>query len=262
MPKSPVSFAVFTKPWKVTLPELGSFVRGMGFDGIELPVRPGYQVAPDAVATGLPEAVRILGEEGMKIFSIAGPADERTIEACGEAGIPVIRIMIVLEQQDILAQYAATQRAWDRLVPALDRCQVTIGVQNHCDNFVANAMGLHYLLEKYDPKHLAAVWDAAHNALEGELPEIAIDILWPRLCMVNLKNALRRRAGAGASGEALWEISWCAGQDGFASWPRVATELKRREYKGTVCLTAEYDDEERVVEIAQADLAFAKRLFE
>jgi hypothetical protein len=38
-------------------------------------------------------------------------------------------------------------------------------------------------------------------------------------------------------------------------------ELKRRNFTGTICLTAEYDDEEKVAELAQSDLAFAKRLF-
>lgn len=257
-----VSFSVFTKPWKMPLPELGRFVRELGFDGIELPVRPGYQVEPEAVAAGLPEAARILGEEGVKIFSIAGPADTRTIEACGEAGIPIIRVMVTLRQEEVLAQYEATQREWDTLLPTLDRGGVTIGVQNHCDNFVANAMGLHYLLSKYDPKHVAAVWDAAHNALEGELPELAIDIVWPRLCMLNLKNAIRRKAGTGEFGETLWEISWCAGHEGFASWPRVAAELKRRKFTGVACLCAEYDEEEHVAELARTDLEFARMLFE
>jgi hypothetical protein len=42
----------------------------------------------------------------------------------------------------------------------------------------------------------------------------------------------------------------------------VAAELKTRDYQGVVCLTAEYDDEERVNELAAADLAFAKPLFD
>jgi sugar phosphate isomerase/epimerase len=256
-----ISYSVFTKPWKLPLPELGRFVRGLGFDGIELPVRPGFQVEPERVATDLPEAARRLADEGVRIFSIAGPADQPTIEACAGAGVPVIRIMVELKKTDVLAQMEQIQREYDALVPHLDRAGVTLGLQNHCDWFVANAMGLHCLLEKYDPRHVAAVWDAAHNALEGEQPEIAIDILWPRLCMVNLKNAHRRPAGQGDSGEALWRVSWCTGREGIASWPRVAAELKWRGYRGVLCLTAEYDDEDRVDELVAEDLRFAKSLF-
>ena len=46
---SHVTWSVFTKPWKMPIPELGAYVRELGFTGIELPVRPGYQVPPEAV---------------------------------------------------------------------------------------------------------------------------------------------------------------------------------------------------------------------
>jgi sugar phosphate isomerase/epimerase len=46
-------FSVFTKPWRdKPLAELGAFVRSLGFDGIELPVRTGYQAPPERVAGG------------------------------------------------------------------------------------------------------------------------------------------------------------------------------------------------------------------
>ena len=49
-----VSFSVFTKPWKMPLPDLARFVHRLGFEGIELPVRPGYQVLPENVGSDLP----------------------------------------------------------------------------------------------------------------------------------------------------------------------------------------------------------------
>jgi sugar phosphate isomerase/epimerase len=54
-------YAVFTKPWMtLPLPELGRMVKGTGFDAIELPVRPGFQVTPEQVAQDLPRAAREL----------------------------------------------------------------------------------------------------------------------------------------------------------------------------------------------------------
>lgn len=200
-------FSVFTKPWKLPLPELGQSVKDMGFDGIELPVRPGYQVEPEQVAAALPAAATRLGEFGISIYSVAGPTDRATIIACGEAGIPVIRTMVTVPREGYLARIEEVQREYDALVPLLDEHGVTIGVQNHCDWFVASAMGLLHVIGRYDPKHVAAVWDAAHNALEGEQPEVAIDVLWSRLCMVNLKNAYREQAGLGDAGETRWQVS-------------------------------------------------------
>ncbi len=72
-----IDYTVFTKPWRdKSLGDLGKFVRGLGFTGVELPVRPGFQVEPENVERDLPEAARILREEGVKIGTLAGPTAE------------------------------------------------------------------------------------------------------------------------------------------------------------------------------------------
>jgi sugar phosphate isomerase/epimerase len=256
-----IEFSVFTKPWKMPLPQLGEFVAGLGFDAVEFPVRPGYQVEPENVAKGLPQAVRQLARCGIRIASVAGPADAATIVACAESGVPIIRIMAPIGEEGYLASEAGFQKEFDALVPLLDKHGVKLGVQNHSEWFVCNAMGIRHLVEKYDPRHIGAVWDAAHNALNGEAPELAIDIVWSHLCMVNLKNAFWRRENGPEAEYAEWKIYWTGGRQGLASWPRVAAELKRRNYHGVVCLTAEYSDERVVNRLIAEDIAFAKSLF-
>jgi sugar phosphate isomerase/epimerase len=254
-----ILFSVFTKPWKMDIPALGEFVAKLGFDGIELPVRDGYPVEPAQVER-LPQAVRQLAGFGVKVFSIAGPTDEKTLAACAEAGVPVIRVMVGVDESGYMASEARTRGEFDRLLPLLERYRVKIGVQNHSGRFVANAMGLRHLLEGYDPQYIAAVWDAAHNALNGEEPELALDIIWPHLCMVNLKNAYwTRKDEPGADGGA-WEPYWTSGRLGLASWPRVAAELKRRSYQGVVCLTAEYSDQAAVKHLIAEDFVWARSL--
>ncbi len=255
-----VRFSVFTKPWKMPLPELGAHVHRLGFDGIELPVRPGFQVEPDAVAA-LPQAARVLAEHGVSIFSIAGPTDERTIAACAEAGVPTIRICVSIGPEGYLATVDRVRREFDALVPLLDRHGVQIGVQNHCGNCVTSAVGLLHLMEGYDPRHIAAVWDAAHCAIAGEIPEIAVDVLWSRLCMVNLKNAFWRLATGPEAEVARWQWYWTTGRHGLASWPKVVEVLKARAWSGVVCLTAEYSDHDSLDRLIADDIGFAKALF-
>jgi sugar phosphate isomerase/epimerase len=259
---STVSFSVFTKPWKTqAIAEVGAFVRDLGFDGIELPVRPGYQVEPERVVEDLPRAAKELAALGVEICSVAGPTDEATIVACAEAGVPIIRTMAHIGREEGYTSGESRYRdEYDALLPLLDKYGVTIGVQNHCDWFVANAVGLRSLLAGYDPKHVAAVWDAAHEALNGCLPELAIDTIWSHLCMVNLKNAFWLRSNGPEAEHAEWTHYWTTGRHGLASWPRVAQELKRRDYSGVVCLTAEYSDEEAVERLIAEDVAFAKAI--
>ena len=255
-------YSVFTKPWKIPLPKLGKLVKGLGFDGIELPVRPGYQVDPENVVKGLPRAAKILADCGVKICSVAGPTDEATIATCGKVGVPIIRICVGIEGTKYLAEEIRLQKECDALVPLLQRYGVTLGIQNHCGRSIANAMQLRRFVERYDPKVIGAVWDAAHNALNGEEPELAIDIVWAYMCMVNLKNAIWKRTNGPEAEYAQWQEYWTSGRQGLASWPRVAEELKRRRWSGVVCLTAEYSDHGLTNRLIADDIAFAKSLFE
>ena len=257
-----VDFTVFTKPWKMSLPELGKFVKRLGFDGIELPVRPGYQIEPENVTRGLPEAAEILKDCGVKIGTVAGPTDELTIAACAEAGVPIIRICVSIDMEiGYMATEARLQKEYDAMIPLLDRYGVAIGIQNHCDFCVCNAMGIRHLIEKYDPKHFCAVLDPAHCGLDGEAPELAIDIVWSHLRVVNLKSAYWRRTNGPEAEVAEWQSYWTTGRHGLGFWPRVAAELKKRNFAGDICVTAEYSDHDSVDRLIVEDIEFAKSLF-
>jgi sugar phosphate isomerase/epimerase len=256
-----VQFSVFTKPWpRKSIEELGQMVHWLGFDGIELPVRPGFPVNPDNMAVELPRAIKTLAKQNVQVFSIAGASTEPMIRACGDAGVPTLRVMAPIGAEGYFATEARMRREFDALIPALEKARVRIGIQNHSGKYVCNAAGLRALVDGYDPKVIGAVWDAAHNALQGEEPELALEIVWPHLCMVNLKNAVWKRKNPPNAQVAAWTTEWVSGAQGLASWARVAAELKRRAYHGVVCLTAEYSDEANVDRLIAEDLAFARGL--
>jgi sugar phosphate isomerase/epimerase len=256
-----MQLCVFTKPWKtMPLPRLAAKVRGLGFDGIELPVRPGFQVQPQDVMGGLPAAANVFADHGVRIVSVAGPTDPRTIDACAAAGVKIIRICLGI---DPVRGYRACIDQFrfncEQLTPILERAGVTIGLQNHAGNDIGSAIGLMHAIEPLDPQHIAAVLDVAHCALAGEPEEIALDIAWPRLCMVNLKNGIRRRVEDG-DGEARWKITWIGARQGYASWATTIRVLRARGYEGPVCLTAEYSDHEIVEQQIVEDVGYVKDL--
>jgi sugar phosphate isomerase/epimerase len=243
------------------LPELARHVQSLGFDGIELPIRPKFQVEPENIEKQLPEAVRILADHGLKILSVAASTDERTVAACGQCGIRIIR---VCEYTPYTQNYVACEkqiiRKYEALVPALERHQVTIGLQNHCDDFVPHVAGCREIARHFSPQQVGIVWDVAHCALNGEDPEIAAEIAWPHLAMVNWKNAFWQRINGPDAEVSAWQYYWTTGRQGKAPWARCAAELIKRSYQGTICICAEYTDEASVNRLAAEDLAFAKAL--
>jgi len=261
---------VFCKPWPdLSIDRLLTLTDSLGFDGVELPVRDGYPINPNNVATELAKASRAFQARGKTIHSIAGHPDEKTIQACAEAGVSLIRICIPI---DMKVGYRATEkkvRSWfDSLVPSLERTGVAIGVQNHCDYMVGSAIGLMHLIESYDPKLIGAVLDPAHCAVDGEPEDMAIDIVWSHLRMVNLKAASHQRTNGPDEEEARWRVLWTTAQHSGFSWRTVVGELKRRGYSGPICLPAEYSDPlgaeqlmgDPVKKLVEKDLRYYKSL--
>ncbi len=268
--KSTNKIILFTKCWKdISLEKLADFIAELGLDGAELTVRDGYQVNPGNMEKELPRAAKIFKERGLYIGSVAGSVDERTVAACGEAGVGLIRIFVPI---DLKIGYMATERKlreqYDKLIPSLDKAKVAIGIQNHCDIMVGSAIGIMHLIEKYDPKHVCAVLDPAHCAVDGEPEEMALDIVWSHLKLVNFKSASHRRLNGPDEEEAKWEILWTTAQHAGYSWRKMVSLLKARNYDGPLCLPAEYSVPngsgqlmgDAVTPLLQKDIAYLKKL--
>ncbi len=257
--------AVFAKPWKsLPLPQLAAHIKSLGFDWIELPVRKGFPVEPENIERDLPAAVKLLAEYGIHVLNVTADVpldDERLYSACAAAGIGMNRVLFRQRELDYWAAEAKARRKLDAALPFCERYAMQIGVQNHSGRFVpVNEMGMFQLLKDYDRRQVAAVWDPAHNALEGIDSDAALDIVAPYLCVVNLKNAYWRRVSGPEAAAAEWSIYWTSGAQGRASWSKVIAKLKAIDYRGPICFSAEYSDEDRVDELIAQDLAFARGL--
>ncbi len=265
--KSPIT--VFTKPWKtLTTEKLAALIAELGFDGVELPIREGFQVEPENIESRLVETARAFEGAGLKIYSVAGDLDERTVRACGAAGVPILRTMLKIEPGlsyfENVERFRATCLS---LSETLEASKVRIGLQNHCDEYVSSSIGIMHAIAPLDSNQVSAVLDLGHTGLEGELEEIAIDIAWSRLSMINLKNAMRYSDGEDVNGATVWKRTWVPGKEGFTSWKKAVDELKLRKYADPICLTAEYKDSQGrglegddVIPALREDLAYLKQL--
>lgn len=234
---------VFTKPWMEPLPALADKLVELGVDGVELAVRPGYQVVPEHVGRDLPAAIRTLAQRGLQVRSIAGSVDEATIAACGDGGVGIIRVCAPIDMDiGYLASIDRYRRQFDAVLPLLDRFGVSVGVQNHYGNHVGSAVGMLHLIERYDPRHVCAVLDMAHCAVDGEPTAMAVDIVKDRLNgLVNFKSAFHRRAN-GPEEDAVYKVHWTTHQHGGYSWREFVHCLRAIEFSGAYCLPAEYSD--------------------
>jgi sugar phosphate isomerase/epimerase len=201
------------------------------------------------------------------VISVAADPDEPVFEACTEAGVGMIRTMAPVGDEGYRAAVDGLRRDWaERVVPWCERYGLRVGVQLHRGRFVETTLGVLALIE--DLPGFELVWDAAHDALTGVDPVRSLDLAWPRLGLVNLKNgryermAPEREAPDSASSEPRYRVRFGPADSGMADWDRILAHLKHRGWSGPICLTAEYSDPagpDRVAELVRADLAAARK---
>jgi len=254
---------IFTKPWKnLSLEQLATLVKNMGFDGVELAIRDGYQVTPDNVLTELPQAKKIFESKGLFIGSVAGPLEENIISAMGKAKIPVLRTMAFINlEKGYFESLNETKNKIKGLSPLLKKNHVKIGIQNHHGYMINNAIGTWQFLQELDPTISGSVLDFAHCALAGEPNDMALDILKGQILEINFKAGYKYKDNKGN-----WLVHWTTGDEGLYSWETATKLLKEHKFMGNICLHAEYNKINSLVplvgeeaqELAVKDLNYLK----
>jgi sugar phosphate isomerase/epimerase len=186
----------------------------------------------------------------------------------GKNGVKILRVMLIADpKKNYLEQEDAYYRQVSGLLPVLKESGVTLGVQNHFGNFLGcSSAGLMRFVGRFPAAQVGAVLDLAHCAICGEITDFALDIAASHLVMVNIKNGYRHRTNYVTAAEAEWKIVWLSGRHGTLSWKRAAEELKKRNYSGPICLTAEYSGVDKPLEgedtyaLIKEDLAWWKSL--
>lgn len=255
----PITWSVFTKPWHaLDGAATGRLLSDLGFAGAEVPVRPTAYVTPETAAARLPTFAAELAEHGATIISIAGDLTEPMFAAAAAAGVPMIRIMAPLADQDYRRSVAEVRTSLEAAIPLVERYGVAVGVQAHHGRYVTSTLGVLALLDGL-PDAFRLVWDAGHDALAGDDHDVTLRLALPRLGLVNLKNAVYERLEG--TGPARWRHRWVRGAEGLSDWPRALTTLHELGYAGPICLCAEYASEPDVTAAVRDDLAYARGLW-
>jgi len=76
----------------------------------------------------------------------------------------------------------------------------------------------------------------------------------------NLKNGYVRRTDDAQTGEIKYDWYLTPGDEGLISWRSIARILAERGYRGDICLTAEYTQEDKLLTYLKRDIAYLKEL--
>jgi len=157
--------------------EMARYVSGMGFDGIDLTVRPNGHIPPERVMTDLPEAVNIMQKAGLNVFMITtaihDPGDHAAVDILKTAsalGIKHYRMdWMYYDQEKTIEEnlyHITTQML--RLAELNQKFEISGEYQNHSGDYFGSAVwDLYYAVHNINSPWLGIQYDIYHATVEG-----------------------------------------------------------------------------------------------
>lgn len=271
---------MFSKHFQWTsIQEMADLCQQIGFDGIDLTLRPGGHIEPERVTEELPAALAIIHKAGLAtpmvtshIIDPSTPHAERVMTALKKAGIPRYRWdgFRYDPKRPIPAQLKE-MKPRVRDLAAMNK-QFGLCAMYHTHSGVnrvgASFWDLYSLLEDFSPDQVSANFDIGHATAEGGYGGWihSTRLLGPHTRGIALKDFAWKR------GPKSWQPGWCAFGQGMVDFAQFLTLVKAAGFVGPIQLHYEYPElggidtgkreltipKEKVVGIFKRDLAAAR----
>jgi len=259
---------------KLSVDEAGDRIAEMGFDGVDLTVRPGGHVLPEEVIGKLPEAVDTLESKGLTVPMITtGITDagekyaEDIFRTASQCGVKFLKLGYWrYEGFGKLKEQIESLRSRLKGIQDLSkRYGVTAAIHIHSGNYLsANPDVVWMLLQDYDPDYLGAYIDPGHMTVEGGLSgwRMGMDLLSQHIRMVAVKDFGWFQERDEKTGKKRWRPDLVPLGDGLVPWPQVFTHLREIKFDGPVSVHSEYKnlDLEGLIQQTKKDLDYLKNI--
>lgn len=243
---------------------LAQAAKQIGFDGVDLAVRPGGHVLPERVAEDLPRAVTRLRARGLSVPMIttglvtaADPAARPTLAAAGRLGVGCFKpgYWQYRTGDGVEARISEVRRDAAGLVQLAKEHSVAAGFHNHSGDYVGAAVwDIRAIIADLDPQWAGYYFDPCHATAEGGLAgwSLALRMALARLKMVAIKDFYWEKTGA------KWNMTMCPLGQGMVDWTRFFSMLAAARFSGPISLHVEYEPADMMAAIAR-DFAFARK---
>jgi L-ribulose-5-phosphate 3-epimerase len=249
---------------------LGEAVKQIGFDGVDLTVRPRGHVDPARAREDLPRAIEAIRRHGVEVPMITTAllsADDSTakpiLETAGRLGVRFFKPGYYdYKLADVRAEVAEVGRAIAGLAALGQSCGIELGFHNHEGNVGASVWDIAPEIERLPAKWAGFYFDVRHAVVEGGRIgwKSATRLVAPRLKMIAVKDFFWAKTDRG------WRVHDCPLGEGMVDWTWYAKALAEAGFQGPVSFHFEYDLEgatadetrRRTIDAAGRDLQFLR----
>lgn len=248
-----MQFVMFSKMLhEYDVDQLGDAIKGIGFDGVDLTVRPGGHIEPQDAKRDLPEAVQILRGKGLTvpmlttgITAASSPNAEDIIATAAQLDIRLLKLGY-WQYEGFGAgkkQLDAARKDLDSLAPIAAKHDVTLCLHTHSGDFLtATPAQMLILLANRDLRYFGTYVDLGHLTVEGGLSgwKMGLDLLSDRIKIVAAKGMGWWYVPGFADERGEWRRVMLPLEDSMVRWDEAFGYLKQIGFDGPVSLHSEY----------------------
>ena len=249
-----MELVMFSKMYhSLSVADAGKVIKDMGFDGVDLTVRPEGHVLPENAATELPGALKTLRDMGLStpmittsITDASAPFAEDIMATASANGITLLKLGYwnYLGFGNLTAQMDSAKRDLDTLAPLAEKHGVCLCLHTHSGPYLTAMPGLlRELIEDRSPDNFGAYVDLGHMNIEGGLSgwELGLDMLADRIRIVAAKGAGWFYEAGFAGARPKWERKLMPARESAVHWEEAFTYLKQAGFDGPVSVHSEYE---------------------
>jgi sugar phosphate isomerase/epimerase len=255
----------------------GETAADIGFDGVDLTVRPGGHVLPERVEEDLPKAVEAIKKAGssvpMMVTRINDPSDPTTttiLRTAAKLGIKYYRMGSYKynDGKSIPAQLADIRAKLKDLAALNQQYNLHGAYQNHSGSmqFGAPVWDIWYAIQEIDPRWMGCQFDIRHATVEGgQAWPTHFQLIAPHVKTIIAKDFVWEKTDKG------WRLRNCPLNEGMVNFPAYFKRVKQADITGPISLHLEYDlggaehgkkdigSKKNVLSAMRKDLAILKR---
>ncbi|CAN5368759.1 sugar phosphate isomerase/epimerase [soil metagenome] len=280
-PAEKMKICIFSKHlhW-LNYEDMAALAAELGFDGVDLTVRPEGHVLPERATEDMPKAVAAVEKAGLKVYMIttgiknAGEQHAADIiKTAAATGIKYYRTgwYDYDKNAGIPANIDLVHKQMSGLADLNKQFRITGAYQNHAGElFGASLWDLWLALKGIDTAFMGCQFDIRHATCEGaDTWNRGLELLQPHIRTINVKDFYWEKKGG------KWQTTNVPLGEGMVDFKKYFGLVKQYGIPGPVCLHYEYElggaqdgakklsiPKDEFIRVVKKDLATLKRMLE
>jgi sugar phosphate isomerase/epimerase len=226
--------------------EMAKVAATMGFDGVDLTVRPKGHVLPEKVEEDLPKAVTAIRKEGMNVYMIttsitdaADPYTERILKTASSLGIRHYRTGYYMydDKISIDENLGRFKDQLSKLALLNKKYSISGEYQNHSGGqyFGAPVWDLYEVLNQINSPWMSSQYDINHATVEGANTwPVGLKLLKSHIKSIDIKDFLWTKR------EAKWQVDYVPLGEGMVDFKKYFGLLKQYGISVPISIHYEY----------------------